>query len=324
MGWTQYLSRDLQRRNESIRRYRIKSKRISYSRADADFLSKNPKVRAKDINDAFADKEVKAIITTIGGDDSIRILPYLNAKIIQRNPKILLGYSDTTTLLAYCNSLGLVTYHGPSIMAGFSKMRRSPPEFKDHVKNILFRTKKYEYKPYSQWYEGYPSWTDKDNVGKTNPLKENKEGWNFLQGKKVVQGEFFGGCLEVLEFMKGTNFWPKSSFWKGKILFFETSEDKPTPDQVKYILRNYGMQGIFDKIEGMMFGRPRDYSIEEKKKLEENILEIVRVEFGRSEMPIVTNVDFGHTDPQLIVPLGVKAEINPKKRSISLLESAVL
>src|SRR5687768_2795347 len=79
------------------------------ARMSPEKLYDNPKIRARDVTDAFADREVKAIITTIGGDDSIRILPYLNLNIIIRNPKIIMGYSDTSTILTYLNQHGLVT-----------------------------------------------------------------------------------------------------------------------------------------------------------------------------------------------------------------------
>lgn len=81
----------------------LKIKEFSSVRKDADFLDKNPEFRAKDINDSFSDKEIKAIFVSIGGEDSVRILPFLDSKNIRKNPKIIIGYSDTTTLLTYFN-----------------------------------------------------------------------------------------------------------------------------------------------------------------------------------------------------------------------------
>jgi len=292
------------------------------ARAEAEFLYHHPEVRAVDVNQAFADPEVKAIIASIGGDDSVRILPLLNPDIIQGNPKILMGYSDTTTLLAYCNQLGLVTFHGPSVMAGFSQLKNLPPAFADHIRVMLFDAPQtYRYEPYPIWVEGYPDWNQPENTGKVNPSQPNEAQWQWLQGDSVTQGELFGGCIEVLEFLKGTVYWPGPDFWSGKILFFETSEDKPTPDQVKYMLRNYGIQGIFDKANGLIFGRPRDYTEEEKKRLADVIVTVVATEFGQPDLPIIANMDFGHTDPQFILPLGVKAEIDCRHRIFKLIES---
>jgi len=298
----------------------FKIKEYPSAKNDEDYNYNHPEFRAKDINDAFADSEVKAIFSSIGGDDSIRILPFLDLETIKKNPKVIMGYSDTTTLNTYLNQLGLVTLNGPAIMAGFSQWDSLGKKFQEHIKTILFNNpEEYNYEAYDSYCEGYLDWSDKSNVGKTKPMIKNT-GWNFLQGKTKVQGELFGGCIEVLEFMKNTKFWPKNDFWNGKILFLETSEDKPTPDQVKWMLRNYGMQGILNKISALLIGRPKDYSEEEKKQLNENVLTVIKTEFKNTSLPIITNMDFGHTDPQWILPLGIKAEIDCHKKEFKLIE----
>ena len=298
----------------------LKIKEYPSARKDADYTYTNPEFCAKDINDAFADPEVKAIFTSIGGDDSIRILPYINTEIVKNNPKIFLGYSDTTTMNCYFNQSGLVTLNGPSIMAGFSQWDSLGKDFQEHIKKILFENpESYTYEEYDEFCQGYLDWGDKNNVGKTKPMIENK-GWNWLQGGTKIQGELFGGCIEVFEFMKSTEFWPDKNFWKGKILFFETSEEKPSPEQVKWMLRNYGVQGVFDKISALLIGRPRDYSDKEKKELDKTIVKIVKTEFKNESLPIITNMDFGHTDPQWILPLGIKAEIDCHNKEFKLIE----
>lgn len=290
-------------------------------RASHGFLSKNPEARAKDINDAFADPAIKAILASIGGDDSVRILPFLDKKIIANNPKILMGYSDTTTLIVFGNLQGVVTFHGPAIMAGFSQMESLPESFKTHVHEMLFNPREdFEYLPYGQYCDGYLDWSKDENIGKTNELKADK-GWKVIQGSGVTEGELFGGCIEVLEFMKGTDFWPSKDFWDGKILFLETSEDKPTVDHVRWMLRNYGVQGVFDKVNAILFARPRDYSNEEKVQFDEMIKDVVGGEFGKTNLPIMTNLDFGHTDPQFVLPLGIRAKIDLDAKTFKLAES---
>ncbi len=299
----------------------LKIKEFPTTKMDATFLRENPKVRAKDINDAFADPEIKAVFSSIGGDDSVRVLPFIDKKIISKNPKIFMGYSDTSKLHVLAHLQGLVTFYGPSIMAGFSQMESLPEDFKNHVREILFAPKEsYEYKPYKKYCDGYPDWSNEESVGKTNPLKPDN-GWHWLQGSERVQGELFGGCMEVLEMIKATEFWPSRGFWKGKIFFLETSEEKPSIDYVGRVLRNYGMLGVYDKINGFIFSRARDYSGDEKKELKKTIVSIVAKEFGRPDLPIVANFDIGHTDPQLVLPLGVKMEIDCQNKKISLIES---
>jgi muramoyltetrapeptide carboxypeptidase LdcA involved in peptidoglycan recycling len=104
------------------------------------------------------------------------------------------------------------------------------------------------------------------------------------------------------------------------MLFLEMSEERPTPVQVERWLRNYGLQGAFDRISGLMFGRPRDYSVNEQINLDATILRVVRDEFGAKSLPIITNFDVGHTEPQLIVPLGVLAELDCQAQTVTLCE----
>ena len=121
--------------------------------------------------------------------------------------------------------------------------------------------------------------------------------------------------------MKGTAYWPQPSFWDDKILFFETSEDKPPPDEVKGMLRNYGMQGVYHRASAIMVGRPRDYSPKEMDELDQVLVDVIKGEFGQSRIPIVSRMEFGHTDPQWVLPLGIEAKLDCKKKSFSLVES---
>ncbi|GGH37796.1 S66 peptidase family protein [Paenibacillus segetis] len=292
------------------------------ARMSPDELYKNPQIRADDINRCFADESIDGIITSIGGYESVRILPFLHTTTILANPKLIMGFSDATTFLSYLNQLGMVTFYGPSVMAGLAQMKHLPNEYTEHLQDILFNDSfPYSYSPFEMWTHGYKDWSNLDTLGKCLPFHSNESGWTFLQGDSIQHGVLWGGCIEVLEFMKSTVYWPSDSFWRDKILFFETSEEKPSPMQVGYMLRNYGMQGIFAKINGIIFGRPKDYSDEEKQELHEMIVKIIKDEFGIDHIPIVVDCDFGHTDPKFILPLGCQVELNPITEEIILLES---
>lgn len=293
------------------------------ARTPNDILAKNPEMRAKDINDAFADQRIKAIFASIGGDDSMRILPFLNRALIAGNPKILMGYSDTTTLHTYLNLLGNVSLHGPAIMAGFSQINNMDTAFRHHVREFLFEPRpSYDYPVYDHYTDGYPDWSDPQNTGRCNtPLRNS--GPRVLQGQGVAEGILCGGCIEVLEFLKATPYWPSADFWQGKILFFETSEDAPPVHNVKWMLRNYGLQGIFGKISALMFGRAARYSDAQKEELDRMIKDVVADEFKSPDLPIVTNMDFGHTDPQIILPVGIRAKLDTATGRLSLAESAL-
>lgn len=303
-----------------LREFGLMIKEYPSARAADEFLANHPEARARDINDAFSDIEVKAIFASIGGDDSVRILPFLDKELIRNNPKILMGYSDTTTLLTLINQLGMVTFHGPSIMAGFSQAASLPKEFTDHIQQMLFFPQEFfEYVRFGSYCDGYPDWSNEHYLGKTNELKQDS-GWRFIQGTGVVTGELYGGCIEVFESLNGTDFWPDKEFWNGKVLFFETSEEKPSVQRVQRMLRNYGVQGIFDRVTAILFGRPSNYTDEEKLELDNIIIDVIQREFGNAKIPIVTNMDFGHTDPQIILPLGIKAEVDCSNRTFKLTE----
>ncbi|MFW6272915.1 MAG: LD-carboxypeptidase, partial [bacterium] len=177
------------------------------------------------------------------------------------------------------------------------------------------------YGAFKRYSNKYLDWNEPDNLDKENTnYVENTDTWHFIQGEGIVRGELFGGCSEVLEFLKGTRFWPAEDFWDNKILFFETSEEKPLPEQVKWMLRNYGTQGILNKINAILFGRAKDYTQEEKQELEQVILQVCR-EFEREDLIVVTNMDFGHTEPQFILPLGINAQIDVDNELVKLIES---
>ncbi len=302
----------------------LQIKEASLARADRATLARNPKGRAEDLVRAFVDDEVRGIITSIGGDDSVRTLPHLDLRTVQRHPKVLLGYSDATTLLTVCNQAGLVTFHGPSVMAGFSQLDALPASFRDHVRRILFEPDPtYEYRSFGRYSEGYPDWAVRDNVGRVLPPREDA-GSHWLQGDHTARGRLFGGNIEVLEFLKGTRYWPEPNFWDGKILFLETSEEVPPPLAVTRWLRNYGLQGVFDRVAAILFGRARGYSDEQKRELDTSLVTVVADEFGRGDLPIISNLDFGHTDPQVLLPLGVEAEVDCASRVFRLVEPAVL
>ncbi len=282
----------------------------------------SPSQRARDINEAFKRKDIEGIIVTIGGDDGIRVLKHLDLEIIKNNPKFFMGYSDTAIFNIYFNQLNFITFNGPSVMAGFAESKTLKEDFVKHIKTFLFSNwKKFEYSPFKEYTDKYLNWSEPKNLNKENiNYVENSEGWNFIQGTGNVVGILTGGCMDALEIMKGTVYWPKKTYWKNKILFFETSEMKPSPEQIECILRNYGLQGILSNITGMLFGRPKNYSQEEKIELDKVLLKILK-EFNRQDMIVVTNVDFGHTDPQIILPLGVKMEIDVDKKRLRLIES---
>ena len=164
------------------------------------------------------------------------------------------------------------------------------------------------YPDFGWFVEGYPDWRDPSNVGLANE-RQVDHGWRILQGVGTVTGELFGGCLEVLDWLRGTTARPGAAEWRGRLFFVEPSEEKPTPGCQRRMLRSFGVLGVFDAIAGMLVGRLRDHSDAERAAFEATVLAIVSEEFGRPDLPIAANLPFGHTDPQWVLPLGVRAEL---------------
>ncbi|MFM2032100.1 MAG: hypothetical protein RLZZ297_865 [Chloroflexota bacterium] len=283
-------------------------------------LHSDPALRARDINDACGDDDIAAVFASIGGDDSVRILPFLDAQRIARNPKIILGFSDTTTILSTIHQLGIVTFYGPSVMAGIAQSNSLSAAYRTHLHTMLFEAGDHHtYHAVPRYAQGYADWADTSAPNTISTLQYSR-GWQFLQGSGTVYGQWYGGCVEVLEWLKGTPYWPSPGFWHGKILFLETSEEKPTAQTVGRWLRNYGVMGALGQISALVIGRPKDYTLSEQLALDATVLRVVRTEFGLEQLPIITDFDVGHTVPQSVIPLGVRTEIDCQAMTIRLVE----
>lgn len=288
----------------------------------ADYIYKNPQARAEDLMEAFSDSSVKAIISNIGGDDSIRTLPFTDISVIQNNPKIFLGFSDTTVTHLACYKAGLTSFYGTSVLVGFAENGGMHQYQIDDIKRTFFSAEPVgQVRPNQDgWTTEYLEWGEPSLQNVKRQLTPSNQ-WNFLQGSQKVQGQLIGGCMEVLEFLKGTDFWFNDKDWTGKILFLETSEEMMTPVHFRWALRNYAAQGVFNKINGLMLGRP--YHNKYVKEYNEILLQVIREEEGNDQLTIVTEMDFGHTCPAFTIPYGVMAEIDSVQKTFSILESGV-
>ena len=293
---------------------------------DADWLAKNPKARADDLMTAFADETIDGIISTIGGEDSIRILPYLNLDLIRNNPKVFMGYSDTTISHAACFKAGLVSFYGPAFMTGFAENGGMFPYMVDSLRRTLFSAQPIGVIEPNQagWTVEYLAWENPENQSirrKLNPCT----GWIFHQEQGVVEGPLFGGCVEVLDWLRGTEYFPSAKALQGAVLFLETSEDAPPPSLLTAFMRCLAAMGILEGLGGILLGRPGG-GVEPCAfgEYDNALCEVVREEYGLNDMSIVTNMDFGHTDPMFIIPQGVKVRIDSAKREIAIDEAAVI
>jgi muramoyltetrapeptide carboxypeptidase len=273
--------------------------------------------RAQDIHEMFGDRQVKAIIAAIGGDHSCHLLPLLDYGLIRQNPKIFMGYSDVTVLnIAIYHKAGLVTFNGPALLTDFGESPRTLEYTEEYfLRAVAAPIPIGRIEPSPVWTEEVQNWEEKEDLKRARALKPSN-GWTWLKAGSS-EGVLIGGCLESLQHLRGTPYWPD---WEDAILFIETSEEKPGPETVDGMLMDYQNMGVLDKIRGLLVGRPMRYSAEEAQQLDEILLQRTR---GYS-FPIVTGMDFGHTAPQFTLPVGVRARIDSPEAAFEILEPAVL
>lgn len=286
------------------------------------YLSKHPEARAKDLMDAFKDKQIKAIFCNIGGDDTIRLLPYIDYEIIKNNPKIFMGYSDTTVNHFMMYKAGLSSFYGPSVMCEFAENVKMHEYTKKYVKEILFENKEnvvIESSP--KWTSEFLDWAVDGNETIERNMQDEKHGFEILQGSGKIVGETLGGCLDVFQIIIGTEIWPDIDEWQNKILFLETSEEEIEPLLVKYFLRNLITQGIIHRLNGIIIGKP----IHEKyyNEYKEIFKEMISEEANFPDLPIIYNVNIGHSSPICVIPYGVNLELDLDNKKITILEKAL-
>src|SRR5690625_1639999 len=174
----------------------------------AKWIYENPKARADDLMEAFEDKSIKAIISNIGGEDSIRTLKYCDISVIQQNPKIFLGFSDSTITHFLCLKAGLTSFYGTSLLVGFTEnggMHKY--QITDIQRNLFDTNPPGEIMPNQDgWTSERMDWASPNLLNQKRKLNKSK-GWNFLQGDRTVQGHLLGGCMEILELLKGSDYW---------------------------------------------------------------------------------------------------------------------
>lgn len=294
----------------------------SHALKPADWIYRNPQARIDDLHEALEDSSVKAILSNIGGEDSIRTLPFVDRNIIRTNPKIFMGFSDTTVTHFCFYKAGVTSFYGTSLLTGFAENNGMHPYQIQDVRRSLFSneaTGQISPNP-NGWTSEFLDWFEPGNQFIARKLTP-ATGWRFLQGNGIAEGELMGGCLEVLESLKDTPYWLSPKDWKGKLMFIETSEAKMSPENFRWILRNYAASGILANIVGVMVARP--YANLHWKEYDDILLKIIRDEEGL-DIPIVTGMDFGHTSPVFTIPYGVPGQIDCERKIFAILESGVI
>lgn len=248
----------------------------------------SPKKRAADINWAFKDDEVKAIMCVKGGEDSNTTLDYIDYEMIKKHPKIICGFSDNTSILnAIHEKTGLVTYHGPTF------------------KSLTSWETGYAYK---QFIKTFAENTESLIMG------EPEDEYTTIQAGQAT-GELVGGNLSLFTKLVCGKY---AVNVQDKILFLEELGFEAAPEMVNSNIYYLKQNGIFDRIAGLWIG---NYEHPSKIGLEKIIINAIGDEY---KFPIIKSDNFGHIDKKIIIPIGTKAEINTNEKiKIKLVEKCV-
>ena len=253
------------------------------------------KKRADDINRAFQDKSIQAIVCNRGGTGTSHILPYIDFSVIKENPKIFVGYSDITSLqIAILNETGLITFYGPMVSTDFGK------GISQYTMDNLFAIL-----------------TENE---KKMDLKNPAEKGILTIRKGKAEGPLTGGCLSIVAATLGTKHELDA---RDKILFFEDIDEKP--HRIDRYLTQLILAGKLQEARGIIFGtftRCRYLKRDAYEKYGVTLMDIIRDRIVPLNIPCIFGLQFGHVTRKLTIPVGAHAILDATKGRV-VIEPAV-
>ena len=271
-----------------------------------EFNSSSIKSRVADLHKAFQDKNVKAVLTVIGGYNCNQLLKYIDWEIIKNNPKIFIGFSDTTALQnAIYAKTRLVTYSGPAWSTFGQKLHFEYTL--DYFKKCLMDKHLFAVEPSKEWTDD--AWY-KDQKNRY-PIKN--EGW-LVVNKGKASGTILGANLCTFNLLQGTEFFPNLN---NSILFIEDDDMSGSSGAVEFD-RNFQSLihlSAFSGVKGIVIGRFQKAS----KVTSKNLEKIIKSKKELKNVPVIANVDFGHTSPIITFPIGGEVEIDTSENSITII-----
>ena len=288
----------LERSMAALEKLGFKPKLAANVRARRGFLAGTDAERAADVMGLFTDPEVKAIICLRGGYGVARILPLLDYDVIRRHPKILVGYSDITSLhCALQVKAGLVTFHAPMLDAALAKP--GLPEF--------------------TWQSLRKTIMEPAPAGPLSAGCETKTAFPLRGG--TASGPLIGGNLSVLVTTLGTPYQPS---FAGKILFLEDVDEAPY--RYDRMLTHLDNAGVFAQVAGVAVGVNADCTdpkAESAKEYRQSLADVLAERLGRLRVPVVLELPFGHVPVNATLPVGIQATLDGDAGELVITEAAV-
>ncbi|MCA9356914.1 LD-carboxypeptidase [Candidatus Nomurabacteria bacterium] len=289
------------------------------------------KEKVADLEAAFADPDIKAVITTLGGDVQVTYVKHIKPEVFVNNPKPFFGFSDNSHLCNFLFLNSIPSFYGAALFTQFAKQGAMDEYTIEYIKRALFDEGEFELVPSEKYNDSSLSDGDQTLINWNDPesLSMHKEyevsdGW-FWDGEEEGEGLLWGGCLEsVDEMLRHGVAIPTLEQFEDIVLMIETSEEIPTANYVGRVFRALGERGIIARVKGVLVGRPKAWEFDKPQSVTEKaeyrarqrevILQTVRQYNGK--IPVVQNLNFGHTDPQVPMPYGGQVSIKVSKQKI--------
>ncbi len=272
----------------------------------------SPAARARDLEAAFADPGVAAVLATIGGDDQITVLAHLDPGVLAAHPKPFVGYSDNTNLLNLLFDLGVVGYHGGSTLVHLARPGGVHPAHLASLARALCGREWVPLEPLERFSDRQPDWADPSTL-EAELEQFDEPGWLWRNAERVVTGPSWGGNLEVLQWILavGRHVRPVEAY-RGVVLVLETSEEMPSDREVYRMMRTLSERGILGVAGAVVVAKAKAWSParplapEAARAYRESQAAAVlaALEAYAPTTPVVIGPDLGHTDPQYVIPYG--------------------
>lgn len=270
-----------------------------------EYISSSISSRLDDLHTAFSDKSVKGIFTVIGGYNSNQLLSKIDYKLIKKNPKILCGFSDITALSnAIYKKTGLITYSGPHFSS--LGMIKGVEYTLEYLKKCFFSSYPYELTPVDKWSD------DEWYMDQENRIFYDNEGYKVINEGSAT-GTLLGGNLCTFNLLQGTEYFPNI---KNSILLMEEDNLLGNTSLVEF---DRNIQSVIDcksfsKVKGILIGR---FQIGSKISLEQ-LEKVIKAKKELEKIPIIANIDFGHTTPIVTLPIGGTVKFIAKNGNIQI------
>lgn len=267
--------------------------------------------KSKDLIEAFTDPKIKGVISSFGGFDQVQYVNSLPREPFMDNPKLFLGYSDNSHFMNFLWNCGVPSFYGGSVMNQFAMPGGIDKLTVRYLMYSLFENGFREIVP-SDFFTDIDNDWGADLKTYTKGEYEINDGW-YWDGNQDVEGISWGGCLESInEMLEYKSTLPDIHKFSEIILIIETSEEIPSHSFVESVLTKLGNLGVFSNLKGVVVGRPKAWSIDKRRSFKQKELyrlkqrEVIKTTIRKfnENLTLIQNVDFGHTDPQIVVPYG--------------------